>query len=74
MIKLNKTTESYWGNELVSRSVAFAAEAHASQTRKYTNEPYITHPISVARMVAEVAGTPEMIAPRCCTTSSKTRR
>ena len=62
MIKLNKTTESYWGNELVSRSVAFAAEAHASQTRKYTNEPYITHPISVARMVAEEAGTPEMIA------------
>ena len=49
-------------NELVSRSLTFAAEAHASQTRKYTNEPYITHPVSVAHMVAEVSGTPEMIA------------
>ena len=49
---------------LVVRSRAFAAAAHGAldHRRKYTSEPYIEHLESVARMVAEVSGTPEMIA------------
>lgn len=31
--------------------LVFACEAHNSQKRKYTNEPYITHPIGVAQLV-----------------------
>lgn len=36
-------------NDLVSRALSFATEAHASvqQIRKYTGEPYINHPIEV---------------------------
>jgi len=39
-----------------------ASLAHAGQTRKYTGEWYITHPIAVARMVREAGGTEEQIA------------
>ena len=31
----------------------FAVQAHGFQKRKYTNEPYIAHPIRVAQMVAD---------------------
>jgi len=40
----------------------FAKEAHAEQVRKYTNEPYITHPMAVAGLVASVTDDQEMIA------------
>jgi (p)ppGpp synthase/HD superfamily hydrolase len=36
-------------------------KAHGDQKRKYTNEPYAVHPLSVARMVAEHGGTEDMI-------------
>ena len=43
-------------------ALTFAAHAHASQTRKYTGEPYITHPMEVAKTVASVPNhTDEMI-------------
>lgn len=32
----------------------FAKAAHAGQLRKYTGDPYILHPIAVARMVANL--------------------
>jgi len=32
---------------LIDTAIAFAAQAHAGQVRKYTNLPYITHPIEV---------------------------
>ena len=32
---------------------AFAAKLHGSQVRKYTGEPYITHPLRVAGLVHE---------------------
>lgn len=50
--------------DLVRRALAFAAEAHASidQRRKYTNEPYIAHPIAVAKIVRTVRHTDAMIA------------
>jgi guanosine-3',5'-bis(diphosphate) 3'-pyrophosphohydrolase len=51
--------------DLVNRALLFATEAHASigQTRKYTGEPYIVHPIEVM-MLVRLAGrhTDEMLA------------
>ncbi len=49
---------------LVARALAFAAEAHGSigQTRKYTGEPYINHPIEVMEIVRGVEHTDEMLA------------
>ena len=49
---------------MVERARIFATAAHAAvgQLRKYTFEPYIVHPAEVARTVAEVGGTDEMIA------------
>ena len=42
----------------------FATAAHAAvgQMRKYTDDPYIVHPIRVATTVAKFGGTDEMIA------------
>ncbi len=40
----------------------FATKAHEGQVRKYTGEPYICHPISVARLVAAVTNDKAMIA------------
>jgi len=50
--------------DIVERARMFATAAHAAvgQLRKYTFEPYIVHPSEVAGIVAEVGGTPEMIA------------
>jgi hypothetical protein len=39
----------------------FATKAHAGQTRKYTGERYIHHPIAVARLVASVTNDKAMI-------------
>lgn len=47
---------------LEERALLFAFRAHAGQERKYTGEPYITHPISVANIVKTVDHTPEMVA------------
>jgi hypothetical protein len=41
---------------------AFSERAHAGQSRKYTGEPYATHPAAVASMVAHLPGaTEEMV-------------
>jgi len=57
-----------WHREVLPRSpealdhaLRFAAEAHGWQTRKYTNDPYIVHPMNVARLVAEVFPDIDMI-------------
>lgn len=46
------------------RALAFATAAHESidQRRRYTNEPYIVHPIAVAEIVRSVPHTSDMIA------------
>ena len=48
----------------VERARVFATAAHAAmgQTRKYTGEPYVVHPIEVSELVASVGGTDAMVA------------
>ena len=51
-------------SDIVERALAFATAAHASidQRRKYTNDPYIVHPIAVSEIVAGTGARPAMIA------------
>jgi (p)ppGpp synthase/HD superfamily hydrolase len=48
----------------VERAKVFATAAHAAvgQTRKYTGEPYVVHPIEVACIVENAGGTEAMVA------------
>lgn len=48
-------------DSLVSKAVNFATKAHEGQVRKYTFEPYISHPLEVARIVSKVPCTVEML-------------
>jgi len=43
-------------------AIVFATNAHRGQVRKYTGEPYVTHPIAVAEIVKTVTNDEEMIA------------
>jgi (p)ppGpp synthase/HD superfamily hydrolase len=36
----------------IDNAIVFATSAHAGQVRKYTGEPYITHPLRVAQILA----------------------
>ena len=47
---------------IVLDACAYATRMHAGQQRKYTGEPYVLHCLEVARIVAEVLGSPTMIA------------
>ena len=47
--------------DLNERALKFATVAHAGQLRKYTNEPYIGHPIAVAEIVRSVPHTEAMV-------------
>lgn len=40
----------------LSRAIEFATLAHGEQVRKYTGQPYITHPIAVSRLVRRFGG------------------
>lgn len=54
MIKLKDIlNESVMESEGVKRAIEFATEAHGSQKRKYTGDPYIVHPIEVANILAQ---------------------
>tara|TARA_X000000950_G_C13887606_1_gene649515 strand:- start:1107 stop:1622 length:516 start_codon:yes stop_codon:yes gene_type:complete len=48
--------------DLLAKAIKFAVEAHGEQKRKYTNEPYVTHPLAVMKIVQEVPHTTEMLA------------
>jgi len=48
---MNKITHAYY----------FAENAHKNQKRKYTNEPYIIHPLSVMNIVEEVTFDEDML-------------
>lgn len=49
------------GMTMLAEAIKFAVEAHGDQKRKYTDEPYVTHPLAVMRMVQEVPHTSEML-------------
>lgn len=51
-------------SSLVERAYLFAKAAHESvgQVRKYSNEPYVVHPVEVAELVRTVPHTDVMIA------------
>lgn len=44
------------------KAKTFATKAHEGQIRKYTAEPYINHPVAVAKIVADVGSDNSMIA------------
>lgn len=50
--------------DIAYKAQVFAIAAHAAidQRRKYTNEPYIVHPMEVAAIVGSVPHTQEMLA------------
>jgi (p)ppGpp synthase/HD superfamily hydrolase len=50
-----------WNTQQLSKAVEFATIAHMGQVRKYTGQPYIMHPIEVAKMVADFGGTTQMV-------------
>ena len=47
---------------MLDRVLEFATAAHGDQKRKYTEDPYINHPIAVAEIVKTVPHTQEMVA------------
>lgn len=49
-------------NNLEKRARIFATKWHGDQKRKYTFEPYVTHPLAVAELVKSVPHTEEMVA------------
>jgi len=48
-------------SERVGKALVVASVAHMGQTRKYTGEAYITHPIEVASIVSSITSDQEMI-------------
>lgn len=47
---------------MLDRAIEFATRAHKGQYRKYTHDPYITHPLAVMEIVRGVPGhTEEML-------------
>ena len=47
---------------VVNKALIYATNAHKGQTRKYTGEPYIVHPIEVMETVRRVMDDPEVQA------------
>lgn len=49
-------------DEMLSKSICFAADKHKGQVRKGTNIPYIVHPMEAAAIVATMTSDRELIA------------
>lgn len=47
--------------DIIQQALEFATAAHEGQVRKYTNTPYIIHPINVAHTVIAYGGTEDMV-------------
>jgi len=47
--------------DAIDYAYEFAKKAHDGQKRKHTDEPYIIHPVAVAKMVGEVTDDCDMI-------------
>ena len=48
--------------KIVEKAIIYAAKAHAGQTRKSTDIPYITHPYTVGMLLQKANCTDEVIA------------
>jgi (p)ppGpp synthase/HD superfamily hydrolase len=48
--------------EMINLARTFASRAHKGQVRKYTGDPYIEHPLEVAKIVRMHNGSKEMVA------------
>lgn len=46
----------------LKEALDFATEAHQNQKRKYSGDPYITHPIAVAKIVSKYGGSQAQVA------------
>lgn len=46
----------------LNQAMTFAKAAHSGQYRKYTNEPYICHPLAVAGLVFSVSNSEELLS------------
>jgi (p)ppGpp synthase/HD superfamily hydrolase len=53
--------------EVIRRAYRYADEKHRGQMR-HSGDPYITHPLGVARITAGLGLDPETIQAACCTT------
>ena len=49
-------------HSLILRATRFATIAHDGQRRKYSNQPYIVHPLTVARFVSDFTMDPHVIS------------
>lgn len=47
---------------LIERALIFAFRFHAGQKRKYSGDPYVVHPITVADIVGEHTGRDDLVA------------
>jgi (p)ppGpp synthase/HD superfamily hydrolase len=57
-----KTMQAILNGLIEQYAIRLAVKAHHGQVRKYTEEPYIVHPLKVANLVSKVPHSPEMIA------------
>ena len=48
--------------DIIERAEQFAVKAHGPQKRKYSGDPYIVHPLEVAKIVQGVPHTNAMVA------------
>lgn len=48
--------------ELLNNALIFAVEKHKDQKRKYSNLPYVFHPLEVAQIISTFTDNPEVIA------------
>lgn len=55
-------SESIFSHPTVVAAEQYAREAHEGQFREFSGDPYITHPIAVARLVASVIPTVTAVA------------
>lgn len=48
--------------DILEKALIFATDAHEGQVRKYTGDPYITHPIAVSKIVETITNDKDIIA------------